>query len=148
MLDQKSQAAIAKAYLDRNKDDRLYLQSLYRLRESYPFANITKYENDGSARTEPRENVTESKYLEYSEIERKIEELEKKRSIIVEETIKLISELSDDNQKSVLSARYLEMLCWDDVAQKLRYSRQQVTRIHGRALLEFYKILRKAGKDE
>lgn len=147
MISHKEQAAIAKNWLNRSVNSHRYIKALERRLQAFTFANITKYENDGASRTEPRENVTESKMLEYSEICRLIEETRAKVENADAETILVIDEMQSYIQKTILVERYINLLSWDDVARKVGYSSAHVKRLHGAALLSLYKVLREAGKE-
>ncbi len=48
-----------------------------------------------------------------------------------------IEELEDENEKKVLTYRYLALLKWIDIREKMGYSRQHVYRVHERALKNF-----------
>lgn len=56
-----------------------------------------------------------------------------KRNHIIEQ----IDSMEDSNMYHVLSARYVSNKSFDDIAAEMFYSRMQVNRIHGKALLEF-----------
>lgn len=58
-----------------------------------------------------------------------------KRNHIIEQ----IDKMEDLNMYHVLSARYVGNKSFDDIATEMFYSRMQVNRIHGKALLEFEK---------
>lgn len=58
-----------------------------------------------------------------------------KRKHIIEQ----IDRIEDINMYHVLSARYVAKKTFDEIADELNYSRMQVNRIHGKALLEFEK---------
>lgn len=58
-----------------------------------------------------------------------------KRNHIIEQ----IDSMEDSNMYHVLSARYVSNKNFDDIAKEMFYSRMQVNRIHGKALLEFEK---------
>lgn len=51
-----------------------------------------------------------------------------------------INMLPDDVEQTVLYARYINNSDWDDIADDLHYSRRQILRIHGNALLSFSKV--------
>lgn len=53
--------------------------------------------------------------------------------------IKQIDAIEDINMYHVLSARYVGKKTFDEIAAEMNYSRMQVNRIHGNALLEFEK---------
>lgn len=50
---------------------------------------------------------------------------------------KRVDQMQDQTEKDILRTRYIDGLTWDQIALKLGYSRRNVTRIHGRALLHF-----------
>lgn len=51
----------------------------------------------------------------------------------------MIAMLSDDRQKAVLYARYINGDAWETIAYDMHYSWKQVFRIHGKALASFEK---------
>ena len=76
----------------------------------------------------------------------KIIDLERETDAIVDSfidkrnhIIKQIDNMEDSNMYHVLSARYVSNKSFDDIATEMFYSRMQVNRIHGKALLEFEK---------
>ena len=50
---------------------------------------------------------------------------------------KRVDQMQDQTERDILRTRYIDGLTWDQIALKLGYSRRNVTRIHGRALLHF-----------
>lgn len=76
----------------------------------------------------------------------KIIDLEKETDMLVTDfvnkrkhIIEQIDRIEDINMYHVLSARYVAKKTFDEIADELNYSRMQVNRIHGKALLEFEK---------
>lgn len=76
----------------------------------------------------------------------KIIDLEKETDILVTDfvnkrkhIVEQIDRIEDINMYHVLSARYVAKKTFDEIADELNYSRMQVNRIHGKALLEFEK---------
>ena len=53
----------------------------------------------------------------------------------------MISCLEDVNQQSVLAYRYIDMLPWDEIADKMGMSKAVVQKIHGRALPRLQEII-------
>jgi len=45
--------------------------------------------------------------------------------------------VSNGNEREILRMRYLDIMCWNEIAHKMHYSIRQTTRIHGNALLHF-----------
>lgn len=148
MISNRDRAAISKRYLNRTKDAHLYIKALESRLNAFTFANITKYDSDGGTRTEPRENVQETKMIEFSELNREIEETRNRIDAEDLETIKVIEGVDSFLQRIILTERYINFLCWDDIAKRVNYSRSHVLRIHGKALLSLYKSLKEAGLDE
>lgn len=70
------------------------------------------------------------------ETDRLIDSFVDKRNHIIEQ----IDGIEDMNMYHVLSARYVGRKTFDDIAAEMNYSRMQVNRIHGNALLEFEKL--------
>lgn len=58
-----------------------------------------------------------------------------KRNHIIEQ----IDGMEDVNMYHVLTSRYVNKKNFDDIAKEIHYSRMQINRIHGNALLEFEK---------
>lgn len=145
MINLKEQAAASKRWLNRGIGSHRYVKALERRLYSFTYANITNYENDGSARTEPKENIQESKMLEYSELRRLIDETKASIETNDIETIKTINEIDSNLQKTILVERYVNLLSWDDIAKKVGYSTAHVQRIHGVALLSLFKVLKSEG---
>ena len=50
---------------------------------------------------------------------------------------KRLDRMDNQDERELLRFRYIDGLTWDQIALKLGYSRRNVTRIHGRALLHF-----------
>ena len=50
---------------------------------------------------------------------------------------KRADQMQHQTERDILRTRYIDGLTWDQIALKLGYSRRNVTRIHGRALLHF-----------
>ena len=71
------------------------------------------------------------------ELERSLIE---KRYIRIQEFAKVqdaIEEMEDDQEKLLLTYRYLRGMTWERVAEKMNYSWQHVHKIHARALQNF-----------
>ena len=59
-----------------------------------------------------------------------------KRNHIIDQ----IDGIEDMNMYHVLSSRYIGKKTFDEIATEMNYSRMQINRIHGKALLEFEKL--------
>ena len=72
-----------------------------------------------------------------SEIESKLIKLKSERFQVQKEIVEKIEALEDETERAVLDYRYIRGLQWEEIAVKMNYSYRNVTRIHGRALLNF-----------
>lgn len=77
----------------------------------------------------------------------KIVDLEKETDHLVDSFINQrnhiidqIDGIEDMNMYHVLSSRYVGKKTFDEIASDMNYSRMQINRIHGKALLEFEKL--------
>ena len=52
------------------------------------------------------------------------------------EILDAIRSVQDEMQKTVLTLRYIEGLCWEDIEEKIGYERTQTLVIHGKALVK------------
>lgn len=78
--------------------------------------------------------------------EEREKELNKKIDEYVDLKIKagrMIDEMDDPTERAILKHRYLSYGRWEEIAEKLNYTTRHVQRIHGQALKEFEKILKK-----
>lgn len=146
MTSQREQSATAKHWLMRSVGSHRYIKALERRLESFTFANITRYENDGVPPTNTGENATETRMIEFSEINRLIEETRDRIASSDVETLRMIDRMTSNLQKTVLVERYINLLNFDEIAKKIDYSTSHVHRLHGEALLSLYKILYEEGK--
>lgn len=79
----------------------------------------------------------------------KIADLERDLNKKIDELVNLkrnamekIDCLADNDHKLLLTARYINMKSWEEIAVDMCYTYQWVHRLHGRALQEFDKILK------
>lgn len=73
------------------------------------------------------------KVLEIEEkIDQEIDELQEVRRDI--KTV--LGQLEDDTLRLLMEYRYLDGLTWEQIAEKMNYSRQWITSLHGRALAQ------------
>ena len=70
-------------------------------------------------------------------IDAKIAELTK----LLEEIEKLLGEVRNSNYRLLLELRYLQGLTWEQIAERMRYSRRHIIRLHGSALLQMQDVL-------
>ena len=62
-----------------------------------------------------------------------IEKLQNKMTTILEETERTMN-LLDEDEKMIMTARYIKMIKWDYIEHQIYYSRRQAVRIHDRAV--------------
>ncbi len=72
-----------------------------------------------------------------SEIESKLIKLKSERVRLQSEIVEKIEALENETERAVLDYRYIRGLQWEEIAVKMNYSYRNITRIHGRALLNF-----------
>ena len=70
------------------------------------------------------------------ETDRLIDSFIDKRNHIIEQ----IDGMEDVNMYHVLSSRYVGKKTFDEIAAEMNYSRMQINRIHGKALIAFEKL--------
>ena len=56
-----------------------------------------------------------------------------------QEAFDRIRNVPDLDQQNILIGRYIQLKEWDDIAAELSFSPKWVLKLHGKALLEFYK---------
>lgn len=78
----------------------------------------------------------------------RIDDLERKINARIDELIRLkadacdkISQIEDQDQQNVLMARYVQGERWEKIAVDLNFSIAQVYRLHGKALVNFGKMI-------
>ena len=67
-----------------------------------------------------------------SELDREMDELVRMR----EKGLEMVKSLKEGNMMRVFYMRYFEQMKWEDIAERLGVSRQWVTELHGRGLVE------------
>lgn len=65
----------------------------------------------------------------------KIDELKKRIDTIVSDTERLFK-LLDEDERLIMTARYIKLIRWDYIGFHVFYSRRQAIRIHDRAILK------------
>jgi len=83
-----------------------------------------------------------------AEIFARIDDLERKINARIddlirlkEDTLKVIYQIPDKDQQNVLIARYVQGERWEKIAVDLNFSIAQVYRLHGKALVNFGKMI-------
>lgn len=87
--------------------------------------------------TNPNKNIVAPfvRYLEKAErIKDKINELEKERSEKMIELEEFISLLTSHEDRMVLRYRYIVLMTWDEIANKMHYSKRHTLRRHEQAI--------------
>lgn len=69
--------------------------------------------------------------------ERHYQECKYQQIIKCKEITDRIEQLSDDDEKDVLTHRYIELMKWEDIAVKMGFSYKWVHKIHNKALNHF-----------
>lgn len=142
MTDQREQARAAKEWLLESAGLILYVNALERRLAAVTFANVSQYESDG-VHVEPKENVQETKFLEYSELRRQLDDAQDRYKNHAMEMVRMIGKVENNTEKSVLFERYVNGLTWGQVAVKTNFGKRYVQTIHGQALLSLFKVLEK-----
>ena len=88
-------------------------------------------------------NPSEAKILKYIEYAEKINERIDKLVDVREEILSAIAQIKSSTLRSILTMRYIEFKSWERIADNLSYSRRQVERLNGQALLVISKIINK-----
>lgn len=66
----------------------------------------------------------------------------------LQEILSAIDSVADEEQKAVLTMRYVEGLKWEDVCYKIHYEKTKVYELHGYALVKINKWLKSRSKTE
>ena len=69
--------------------------------------------------------------------ERQLADVKEQATTRYNEITTKIESMSDATERSLLTLKYLRLLTFDEVAEKLDYSRRNITHIHGKALKNF-----------
>lgn len=70
-------------------------------------------------------------------LERKIIKARYKRIQTLTDIRNRINAVKDQSEREVLTYRYIRGMKWEDIAVKMKYQRESVIRIHGKALRNF-----------
>ena len=133
----KTENDIKKEYLNRYlksvKRERYILEEIQRLREDKMFPSIV---NDGMPKGNKCSDLSYFAVILDEEIEKlKEERLEKVRAY--SEISKNIRRMENDNEREVLTLRYIKGLKWEEICVEMRYSWKHIHRIHSSALNNF-----------
>ncbi len=97
---------------------------------------ITPVANDG---TPHGSNISDlSSYAAILEQEEKrYIKLRCKRAMKCRKIMNRIERMGNEDEKDILTCRYIKLMKWYDICERMGYSRQQAYRVHGRALENF-----------
>lgn len=84
-------------------------------------------------------NPLESTMIKILDLERQITARIDELATMRNDTFSMIKNVSDLDQQNILIGRYIQLKEWDDIAAELSFSPKWVLKLHGKALLEFYK---------
>lgn len=133
----KTENDIKKEYLNQYQKsvrrEKYILDEIQRLREDKMFPSVV---NDGMPKGNKSSDLSDFMVLLDEEIEKlKSERLEKvKRYSDISRKIKA---MENDNEKEVLTLRYINGLKWEEICLRMQYSWQHIHRIHAKALENF-----------
>ncbi|MTI71067.1 MAG: DUF1492 domain-containing protein [Firmicutes bacterium] len=106
-------------------------------------ASINDDRISGTKQKSPMENAIVKLVDLEREIDKDIDELiDLKREII-----NIINLVKNQNYRLILELRYINGKTWDDIATKMQYDLRWIYRLHGRALREIDKNIKKPLKD-
>ena len=88
----------------------------------------------------PKDRLSET-FARIDDLERKINARINDLISLKEDTLKVIYQISDKDQQNVLIARYVQGERWEKIAVDLNFSIAQVYRLHGKALVNFGKMV-------
>lgn len=115
-------------------------KQLERLNEELTEIRINKmfpsYISDGMPHSNNKSDLS-SYAVKIEEMEKKILKARYKRLSKLKEIKDKIERVKDENEKSVLFYRYIKDMTWEEISVKMHYSYRNITKIHGRALLNF-----------
>ena len=84
-------------------------------------------------------NPLESTMIKILDLERQITARIDELATMRNDTFSMIKNVPDLDQQNILIGRYIQLKNWDDIAAELSFSPKWVLKLHGKALLEFYK---------
>lgn len=132
--EQKSENEKKKKYLNRYREsvkrEKYILEEIQRLRADKIFPSIA---NDGMPKGNKSSDLSDFMVLLDEEIERlKRERLEKVRAY--SEISEKIRNMKNENEKEVLTLRYIKGAKWEEICLEMGYSWRQIHYIHSKAL--------------
>lgn len=133
----KTENDIKKEYLNQYQKsvrrEKYILDEIQRLRADKMFPSVV---NDGMPKGNKSSDLSDFMVLLDEEIEKlKNERLEKVKRY--SDISKKIKDMENDNEKEVLTLRYINGLKWEEICLRMQYSWQHIHRIHAKALENF-----------
>ena len=103
--------------------------------------NISGNENNERVQTSKRVDKIGDIMSKIVDLENELDNDIDKLVDLKAEVTKRIDEIPDMECRLLLMLRYLNFKTWEEIAEKMGYSRQWVNKIHGRALNSLQKLL-------
>lgn len=133
----KTENDIKKEYLNQYQKsvrrEKYILDEIQRLRADKMFPSVA---NDGMPKGNKSSDLSDFMVLLDEEIEKlKNERLEKVKKY--SDISRKIKAMENDNEKEVLTLRYINGLKWEEICLRMQYSWQHIHRIHAKALENF-----------
>jgi DNA-directed RNA polymerase specialized sigma24 family protein len=130
----KERAEKAKKYLKQIEklDKRLAreLRNLDKLRSSAEYRS-PRFDSAGGFGSGDRLSESVSRIIEREERVQQLTDTYTKKYVEIEQAIRSVG---DDNQEEVLELRYLHYKKWEEIASIMKYSLENVYKLHGKAL--------------
>ena len=86
-------------------------------------------------------NTSEARFINYADYKKLIDNRIAELYATKHEIITAIDSVDDNTLRQLLIHRYIEFKHWDSIASEMCYSKRQVTRMHGKALLKIKDVL-------
>ena len=86
-------------------------------------------------------NTSEALFINYADYTKLIDDRIDELFATKQEIITALDSVGDNILRQLLIHRYIEFKRWDSIAAEMCYSKRQVTRMHGKALLKIKDVL-------
>jgi len=86
------------------------------------------------------EDVLSKNMAQLDEMQRRLNELRSQVPVVMESVTGLINKLEDEKGKTILYYRFISNVKFDDIANKMGYSRQNIYRIYGESIKNLERI--------
>lgn len=107
---------------------------------------ITNYNSDHVQHS--KRNTTEAKNIEYMERQEQLIKLIDESFAYKIKMFKVIYLLEDTTLRAVLLARYINCSTWEDIANRMKYTREHCHKLHRKALTTIAGIIREKEKNK